>query len=71
MYTHNSIQVPATLFTEHASILVKIINVVTETQQHNTFYYQTIPTQTCHYEQTQLNQRKHIIYKLERKINKK
>jgi hypothetical protein len=42
-----------------------------ETQQHNTFHCQTIPTQTWHYEQTELNQRKHLIYKLKRKIKKK
>jgi hypothetical protein len=40
-------------------------------KKHNTFHYQTILTQTCHYEQTELNQRKHLIYKLKRKIKNK
>jgi hypothetical protein len=42
-----------------------------ETEQHNSFHYQTIPIQTYHYEQTKLNQQKHLIYKLIRKINNK
>jgi hypothetical protein len=38
------------------------------TQYFFFFYYQFIPTQICHYEQIELNQRKHLIYKLKRKI---
>jgi hypothetical protein len=42
-----------------------------EETKHNTFHYQTTPTQTCHREQTELNQRKHLIYKLKLKIKNK